>query len=305
MIEDYGDLLDHRDAAEPILARPIRNALLEWLTEVWAEDDLIAVGLKARRKAMFCGPPGCGKTSLAHHLAARLGLDMLVVQPERLIDKWLGSTGRNIGALFDEAAKQDIVVLIDEFDAIGMKRKDADSGGADEQNAWVNTLLQRIERYPGFLIAATNFPKRIDEAAFRRFDIQITLGLPGQFERERIIERYLAPYGLPGTPLKALAESFDTATPALMRQFCEAIKRQLIIGPKVGWNMHRDAVIERILAVTAPHPDLGKPRLWSLMAADPAIRDMPWPPPKADEIPAEEPVPEPVDKVVPLRRDRP
>lgn len=286
LIRDFGDVFEPSEAAEPILARPVRNALLEWLTEIFAEDELKEVGIKARRRAMFDGAPGVGKTTLAHHLSARLGLTMLAVRPERLIQKWLGSTGRNLGALFDaaEAADPPIVLFIDEFDAIGLKRKDTDQAAGDEQNAWVNTLLQRIEQYDGFLIAATNHADHIDPAVWRRFEMHITLELPGQFERERILARYLSPFGLPRTALRNFAVAFETASPALMRSFCEGFKRQIIIGPKCGWPMGREEVIERLITTIHPHPDLGKPRLWSLGRADHSIQGLPWPLPLAAEM---------------------
>jgi hypothetical protein len=69
-----------------------------------------------------------------------------------------------------------------------------------------------------------------------------------------------------------------------MRQLAEALKRNLVIGPKVGWDMQREAVLDRMLAGIQPHPDVGKPRLWSLGAKDPAVRDLPWPPPCKEDL---------------------
>lgn len=307
-LEDFGDVFMPSEAVEPILARTVRNALLEWLTEIWAEAELRAVGIGPRKRAIFDGAPGVGKTTLAHHLAARLGLPMLAVRPERIISKWVGETGQNIGALFDLASvgliegdgyEKDgtaksivtpIILFIDEFDALSRQRRKGESSADDSRNDEVNTLLQRIEQHTGFLIAATNYGEHIDQAVWRRFDMHITLELPGQTERERIIARYLEPYGLPRNPLKLLAESFESASPALMRAFCESLKRQIIIGPKLKFDMRKSAVVERIIASVHPHPTLGKPRLWSLAAKDNGVRMLPWPLPLAKEIGVESPL---------------
>jgi SpoVK/Ycf46/Vps4 family AAA+-type ATPase len=278
-LTDYGQLLEPGEALKPILARPVRNALLEWLTEIWSKDDLKKVGLKARSKALFTGPPGVGKTTLAHHLAARLGLRMIAVRPDRIIDCWVGSSSRNLGGLFECAReeKEPVVLFFDEFDSIAGKRLAVRQGADAHYNEMVNTLLQRLEAHDGYVIAATNFGDQLDEAAWRRFDVQIALALPGRDECAAILARYFKPYILPKRSLHGLAEAFETATPALMRQFAEAIKRQLVIGPKCEWDMRKEAVIERLLIAVQPHPELGKPRLWSLGKNDPALSALPWP----------------------------
>lgn len=294
-LDQFGDLFMPEEAAEPILSKPVRAALLEWLTEIWAEDELTAVGIKPRRRAIFDGAPGVGKTTLAHHLSARLGLPMLAVRPERVISKWVGETGQNLGELFDGAANglllpngtvSPVVLFLDEFDALSRQRRRGEQASDDSRNEEVNTLLQRLEQHTGFVIAATNFGEHIDQAIWRRFDMHITLELPGPVERERILARYFAPYGLPTGALKALSASLETASPALMRSLAENIKRQIVIGPKLGSDMARDAVIDRVLASCHPHPDLGKPRLWSLGAKDHAVSLIPWPLPMAKDLPA-------------------
>lgn len=321
MLTDFGTLFLPREAMEPILATPVRNALLEWLTEIFAAEELEAIGIKPRRRGILDGPPGVGKTTLAHHLAARIGLPMVAIRPERIIDKWVGSTARNLGDLFDaaergialEAGAEPVPAMLffDEFDALGHKRRaNTETGAEDERNAFVNTLLQRMEQYEGFVIAATNFGEHIDVALWRRFDMHITLALPGPFERERILALYLRPFGLPKRALKFLADGFDTASPALMRQFCEHLKRQLVIGPKLNHDMRAAAVFERLVTSVQPHPDLGKPPMWATSTADHArdlaIKAMPWPLPLANEVPpepeAEKPARAAADNVVKLGR---
>jgi SpoVK/Ycf46/Vps4 family AAA+-type ATPase len=310
---DFGTLFWPEEAMQPILARGVRTALMEWLTEIWSEAELQAVGIGPRKRAMFCGKPGTGKTTLAHHLSARLGLPMLAVRPECIISKWVGETGQKIGQLFDLAEKgiepegggdpAPMVLFIDEFDALSRQRRRGEQASDDSRNEEVNTLLQRIEQFTGFLIAATNFGEHIDQAVWRRFDIHIELELPGQDEREKILARYLDPFGLPARALTLLGNAFETASPALMRQFCENLKRQIIIGPKLNLDMRKGPVIERLLSAVSPHPDLGKPRLWSRLAADDSIKAMPWPLPSASDVKLDIEPPQPLpDNVVLLGR---
>lgn len=286
----FGDVFEPEEAIAPILTRSNRDAFENWVQEIFEEEALAEVGITARRKAMFTGQPGIGKTTLAHFLCARLGMYMLAIRPDMVLSRWVNASVENIGGLFksvddynqDSGTETPIVIFMDEFDAIGNKRMDAETFAAQQQNQIVNTLLQRIEQHNGFVIAATNFRDKIDAAIWRRFQIHIDIDMPERPERELIIARYLHPFGLPADELTALAEATAIASPALIREFCEGIKRSIVLAPRLGWDEGKAATIDRVLAQHEPHFE--KPRLWSNGSTDHAVNVMSWPLQRANKI---------------------
>jgi len=74
---------------------------------------------------LMYGPPGTGKSRVARHIAKEIGLELYVARLDGLISSYLGSTSKNIRALFDFAAKTPCVLFLDEFDAIAKLRGDS------------------------------------------------------------------------------------------------------------------------------------------------------------------------------------
>ena len=80
------------------------------------------------------------------------------------------------------------IYFFDEFDAIGGDRSmDNDVG---EMRRVLNALLQFIEQdqSDSIIVAATNNPKLLDQALFRRFDDVLYYSLPDEEERKHLIE---------------------------------------------------------------------------------------------------------------------
>lgn len=273
------------DAEAPILTPPVRSALHQWLFEMNSDADLKAVGLKPRSRCLLSGPPGCGKTTLAHHISARLGVPMLVMQSSEIIGKYLGESARNLSKTFRAARRNryDIALFFDEFDALAKSRAGLGSDGADNERANITiTLLQEFDRYDGLLFAATNVTKDIDPAIWRRFQLQIEIGFPGAAERFAIVRLYLAPYEVADEVITALAAIFEDASPALIREGCEAIKRSLVLGPRMKLATDLPAIMERFAASAAAAEGMPEPLLW----AEPRqclklLADLPWPPERA------------------------
>lgn len=280
-LEEFGAVFEPNEAVEPILAKRYRQLFLDWLTEIWAEAELREAGIAPRKRAIFAGPPGTGKTTLAHHLAARLGMRMLLVGPERINCTYVSASAEAVGRLFDRIAAQadPVVLFFDEFDSVAARRMASGHNPVGEQdhNLMINTLLARLDRHDGIVIAATNLDKRIDPAVWRRFNIHVDLPLPGKPERRRILRRYLAPFVLSNGELDALADAFEAASPALMRSFCENLKRAVVVGPLAGWDLAKDAMVSRVLEAMRPPHDDGLPRLWAHGTSDVAVRTLQWP----------------------------
>jgi len=279
--QEYGVICDPRDAESPILSGPVRAAVLQWLQELNSREELAEVGLTPRRTALLSGPPGCGKTTLAHHLAARLGLPMVLVNLSALVSRYIGATGNQMNDLFNAACAQpdSMVLFLDEFDSIGKKRISQESSAANEQNSIVVALLQALDRFSGTLIAATNRGSDIDAAIWRRFGMHLTIDTPDDDCRFAIMRRYLAPFMIPDEFMDELVEFTAGATPALLRQVMEGIKRDLILSPKFNRSNGMVDVFERTIAAIQPHADLTTPRLWSATRKClSGLSAMPWPP---------------------------
>lgn len=127
---------------------------------------------------LFYGAPGTGKTMAAQVIAATLGKPLYRVELSQLINKYVGETQKNIGRIFDEASKNDCVLLFDEADAIFAKRGEVADAQDRYSNAETAYLLQRMESYTGICVLTTNLLQNFDEAFRRRITYMINFPMP-------------------------------------------------------------------------------------------------------------------------------
>ncbi len=255
------------ECEEPILAPGPRAALFQWLAEIRARADLEAVGLRPSSRALLYGPPGTGKTTMAHHLAARLGVPLVCARSEGLVDKYVGETGKNLGKLMDatETHAGEMVLFIDEIDSVGSKRQYDQAASVGRSEA-LNVLLRRVERLEVPCLAATNRHDVLDSALWRRFDLQISVDLPGAEERFAILKRYAAPFVPPDEALDVLTGLTVGASPALLRGLMEGVKRCAVIWPKIASRdiNNAAALLEAVVSSVAAPPELDpQPPLWA------------------------------------------
>ena len=185
-----------------------------------------ADGLSASLSLLMYGPPGTGKSRLARHIAKELGLDLYVARLDGLISSFLGSTSKNIRALFDFAAKTPCVLFLDEFDAIAKLRGDSQELG--ELKRVVNSFIQNLDTLGShsIVIAATNHQELLDSAVWRRFSYRLALDFPTAELREKMWTSFSGTLDFTEREIALLVDLSDGFTGSDIREVYVRLRRR-------------------------------------------------------------------------------
>ena len=153
------------------------------------------IGIRPPKGVILYGEPGTGKTLLAKAVANQTSATFLRVVGSELIQKYLGDGPKLVRELFRVAEElAPTIVFIDEIDAIGTKRYDANSGGEREIQ---RTMLELLNQLDGFdargevkVLMATNRIESLDPALIRpgRIDRKIEFTLPDTKTKRKIFQ---------------------------------------------------------------------------------------------------------------------
>ena len=153
------------------------------------------IGIDPPKGVLLHGPPGTGKTLLAKAVAHETNAHFMRVVGSELVQKYIGEGARLVRELFDLARKKaPTIVFIDEIDAVGASRTEANTSGDREVQ---RTLMQLLSGMDGFenrgdvkIIGATNRIDILDRALLRpgRFDRIIEIPLPDETGRLSILK---------------------------------------------------------------------------------------------------------------------
>lgn len=215
---------------EPLFDERLRRAVGH-LVEQWVgADHLQSAGIKVPRSALFFGAPGTGKTQLALSIAQTLGLPVVLARLDGLTSSFLGTTARNVRALFDFANRYRCLLLLDEFDGIAKLRDDPQELG--EVKRVVNAVLQAMDARAtvGLTIALTNHEGLLDPAVWRRFDARIHITLPDSATRTSILERYLVGFFISSSSIRVLTWMTEGFSGSDLETLCDFIKRHLTLN---------------------------------------------------------------------------
>jgi len=158
-------------------------------------QKLSEMGINYLNSLMLHGESGTGKTLFGRYLAYKLELPFVYMNFSNTISSYLGTTGKNISNAFEFVEKQKCVFMIDEVDAIGMKRGKEDVG---EMARITIGLMQALDclRNDTIIIGATNRLDMIDVALLRRFSIVHNVKKFSEQELYGLISRYLDDVGI-------------------------------------------------------------------------------------------------------------
>ena len=149
---------------------------------------------KPRNGALLSGDPGNGKTFLAEALAGELGIAFLPVSIATLERKYVGEKTERLKRLFERAVAQaPCMLFIDEIDSL-LGDRGAMHDAVSETPRAVNALLTELVNVRGkrvVLVAATNYPEKLDAAGVRegRFDLKLEIPPPDFAARLGLLRR--------------------------------------------------------------------------------------------------------------------
>ena len=118
------------------------------------------------------GPPGTGKSALARHFAAVMGLPVIQKRASDLLSPFVGQTEAAIATAFAAARADRAMLIFDEADSLLSDRARA---RATWEVSQVNEMLTWMESHPLPFACTTNLAARLDPATRRRFTLPITL----------------------------------------------------------------------------------------------------------------------------------
>ncbi len=140
---------------------------------------------------LMYGAPGTGKTMAAQVVANELGLPLYRVDVSQIFSKYIGETEKNLGVIFEEAKKANVILFFDEADALFAKRTEVGDSNDRYANAETAYLLQKIEEHNGMTILATNLYHNFDAAFVRRITYVVHIDSPDEATRMRLWQNTL------------------------------------------------------------------------------------------------------------------
>ncbi len=233
---ELADILEggHRDERlrDIVLRDEVRDLLLRVISENRSRGRLERFGVSPRRRLLFHGAPGCGKTLAAAVLAGEMGLPLMTVRFDALFSRFLGATAVQLRAIFAEMPRRPGIYLFDEFDSVAKARGDSQDVG--EMNRVVTAFLQLVDAdvSGSILVAATNHVDLLDRAVFRRFDVIVPFEKPTRDQLVDLLKLRLGTIGLTEAQAAQLASRAEGWSFADVARACDDAVRTMALDDR-------------------------------------------------------------------------
>ena len=219
------DVLNPIQAAEikVVLNRPATDQVEKFLIYYSNANKLMNFGIQVPNSILLYGPPGCGKNKVAAYICAKTKLPLVTTRLDGMISSYLGSTSKNIRAIFEYAQTVPCILFLDEFDAIAKVRDDNNELG--ELKRVVNSLLQNIDNLKNgsVIIAATNHDHLLDPAVWRRFMFKIPIEKPNDESRKELIDLFLQENSFSEKEKRLIATAIAGFSGAEIEEICNKV----------------------------------------------------------------------------------
>ena len=217
-------------------------------------------GLSPRRKLLFLGPQGAGKSFSASVLAGELGLPLLQVRIEGLYTRFKHEILPKLQNVFHATTSTRGVYVFAEVDIFGSGRVAANATGEVDQ--LLNSFLSMIEldQSRSILVVSISHPEQLDIGLIGCFDDVLEYELPSECQIARLLETRLRHVAAEGTGWRKLAGmaaglSYSEVSTAAN----DALKSAIISGVSELSDadinsvlLERKAISDRIDAYTNP-----------------------------------------------------
>ena len=160
-------------------------------------------------RILFYGLSGSGKTNLAHYIAESLGKGIITKNASDILGMLVGESEKNIAKAFEEAKKQNKILLFDEVDSFFRERSYASQSW---EITLVNEFLTQMEKFEGIVICTTNLRNIMDKAMQRRFHFMVEFKALKDEGVESLLGKYFPQFDFNEEDIRRISR-FQSATP--------------------------------------------------------------------------------------------